>query len=62
MTHDTSDLKPGDFRSSFPAGAAHAASEVDDYDGAAPEGAAFAVLLIAAAIAIVGIAAWAVFR
>lgn len=44
------------------ADAAHAASEIDDYDGAAPEGFATSVLFIGAALAVVGIAAYAVFR
>lgn len=43
-----------DFEQSFPAGAAHAASEVDDYDGAAPEGFAISVAfgLMSAALVI----------
>ena len=43
-----------DFENTYPAGAAHAASEVDDYDGAAPEGAAIALGLFLIAAACVG--------
>jgi hypothetical protein len=61
MTHDTHDLGAADFHSSFPAGAAHAASDVDDYDGAAPEGFAIAGLGLVATVALIAAALWAVF-
>lgn len=41
--------------------AAHAASEMDDYDAAAPEGFGIAVIFLVAAIAAIGLSAWAVF-
>jgi hypothetical protein len=61
MTHDTHDLGAADFQSSFPAGAAHSASDVDDYDGAAPEGFAIAFLGWLATLGVVGLALWAKF-
>jgi hypothetical protein len=40
--------------------AAHAASELDDYEDAAPEGFALSSLFVVAAVMCIAIAAWAV--
>ncbi len=57
MKIDTQSMGPDDFQSSFPAGAAHAASDIgqDDYADAMPEGWFSAALFVIGILALAAV-------